>query len=128
MKNLSNELKYTKSHEWIRIDDECRATVGITDHAQSLLGDVVYVELPKLHSDAIAGNAIAVVESVKAASDVYAPLTGKVVETNTAVCENPELINQDAYGKGWLFVLELKNNTSLEGLLSSTDYAKYLAD
>src|SRR5437868_700615 len=102
MSKIPAQLQYTKSHEWVRQDEEY-FTVGITDHAQTMLGDLVYVELPEIESNLDSGQGCAVVESVKAAADIYSPLSGEVVEVNEAVIENPQLINDDPYGQGWLF-------------------------
>src|SRR5689334_17371006 len=104
MSEIPGDLKFLKSHEWARVEDNGQVTVGISDHAQSLLGDLVYVELPNVGDTIAAGAAAAVVESVKAASDVYAPISGKVVAVNDALGDKPETINEDAYGEGWIFV------------------------
>ncbi|TCT23468.1 glycine cleavage system protein GcvH [Thermomonas haemolytica] len=126
MSEIPGDLKFLKSHEWIRVEDGGKATVGISDHAQGLLGDLVYVELPNVGDTVEAGNACAVVESVKAASDVYAPVSGKVVEVNSALADKPETINEDPYGDGWLFVLEMSDPDQLSELLSPDDYAEQL--
>jgi len=123
MSEIPGDLKFLKSHEWARVEGNGRVTVGISDHAQGLLGDLVYVELPNVGDTVEAGAAVAVVESVKAASDVYAPVSGTVVEVNTALADKPETINEDAYGEGWLFVLELSDADQLADLLSPDDYA-----
>ncbi|OEY99829.1 MULTISPECIES: glycine cleavage system protein GcvH [Stenotrophomonas] len=128
MSEIPGDLKFLKSHEWARVDDSNRVTVGISDHAQGLLGDLVYVELPEVGADAKAGEQIAVVESVKAASDVYSPVSGKVVEVNSALADKPETINEDAYGDGWMFVVELSNKDELNDLLEPDDYAEGLDD
>ena len=125
---IPGDLKFLKSHEWVRIEGDGRATVGISDHAQGLLGDLVYVELPAVGDDVEAGNACAVVESVKAASDVYAPVSGKVLEVNSALTDKPETINEDAYGDGWLFVLQMSEPDQVKELLSPDDYEQALAD
>ena len=117
-----------KSHEWARVEGDGKVTVGISDHAQGLLGDLVYVELPNVGDRVEAGNACAVVESVKAASDVYAPVTGKVVEVNAALADKPETINEDAYGDGWIFVVEAEEPEQLNELLGPDDYAELLED
>ncbi len=122
MSNIPADLKYTKSHEWINNNENGTITVGITDHAQELLGDLVFVELPEVGKELEAGEPCAVVESVKAASDIYAPIAGEVVEVNEALEEEPELINSDPYGDGWLFKLKLADDTILDGLLSSDEY------
>lgn len=126
MSEIPGDLKFLKSHEWIRVEDGGKATVGISDHAQGLLGDLVYVELPNVGDTVEAGNACAVVESVKAASDVYAPVSGKVLEVNSALADKPETINEDPYGDGWLFVLEMSDPDQLSELLSPDDYAEQL--
>ena len=126
MSEIPGDLKFLKSHEWVRVEGDGKATVGISDHAQGLLGDLVYVELPNVGDSVEAGNAVAVVESVKAASDVYSPLSGKVVEVNSALADKPETINEDAYGEGWLFVLESSDADQLAELLSPDDYAELI--
>lgn len=126
MSEIPGDLKFLKSHEWARVEGDGRVTVGISDHAQGLLGDLVYVELPTVGDSVEAGNGVAVVESVKAASDVYAPVNGKVVEVNVSLADKPETINEDAYGEGWLFVLELDDTEQLNDLLSPDDYAELL--
>ena len=128
MSEIPGDLKFLKSHEWVRAEDNGKATIGISDHAQGLLGDLVYVELPNVGDQIQAGNACAVVESVKAASDVYAPVSGKVVEVNTALADKPETINEDAYGDGWLFTLEIDDAEQLNELLGPDDYAELLED
>ena len=128
MSEIPGDLKLLKSHEWVRIDGDGKATVGISDHAQGLLGDLVYVELPNVGDRVEAGNACAVVESVKAASDVYAPVTGKVVAVNAALADKPETINEDAYGEGWIFTVELEEPEQLNELLAPDDYAELLED
>ena len=128
MSEIPGDLKFLKSHEWARVEGNGRVTVGISDHAQGLLGDLVYVELPNVGDSVEAGNAVAVVESVKAASDVYSPLSGKVVEVNSALADKPETINEDAYGDGWLFTLEISDAEQLNELLSPDDYSELLED
>ena len=128
MNEIPGDLKFMKSHEWARVEDNGTVTIGISDHAQGLLGDLVYVELPSVGDDVTAGNACAVVESVKAASDVYAPVGGTVVEVNSALADKPETINEDAYGDGWLFVLEIDDAEQLNDLLGPDDYAELLED
>ena len=120
--NIPANLKYTKSHEWVRVDADGTVTVGITDHAQELLGDLVFVELPDVGKSLAAEQEAAVVESVKAASDVYAPIAGTVVEVNAAVPATPELINQDAYA-AWLFKLKPATAADVDGLLDAAAYA-----
>ncbi|KRG64903.1 Glycine cleavage system H protein [compost metagenome] len=128
MSEIPGDLKFLKSHEWARAEGNGRVTVGISDHAQGLLGDLVYVELPGVGDTVQAGNGAAVVESVKAASDVYSPVSGTVVEVNEAVTDKPETINEDAYGEGWLFVVELSDPAQLNDLLGPDDYAQMLED
>jgi glycine cleavage system H protein len=125
MNTIPKNLKYSKSHEWVRQDEDC-FTVGITDHAQCMLGDLVYVELPEPESSLEMGQECAVVESVKAAADVYCPISGEVIEINEAVLENPQLVNEDPYGKGWLFrVRPFENNH--KALLDAEQYTKQVA-
>ena len=126
MSEIPGDLKFLKSHEWARAEGNGRVTVGISDHAQGLLGDLVYVELPAVGDSVQAGNGVAVVESVKAASDVYSPVSGTVVEVNEALADKPETINEDAYGDGWLFVVELSEPEQLNDLLGPDDYAELL--
>ncbi len=128
MSEIPGDLKFLKSHEWARVEGDGKVTVGISEHAQGLLGDLVYVELPNVGDRYEAGTACAVVESVKAASDVYAPITGKVVEVNAALSDKPETINEDAYGDGWIFVLEAEEPEQLNDLLAPDDYAELLVD
>lgn len=123
--DVPNDLRYTKSHEWVRVDDEGIATIGITDHAQELLGDLVFVELPEPGTQLSAGAECAVVESVKAASDVYSPLSGEVIEVNEGLADSPETINQDAYDEGWIFRLRLSEPGELEALLDADAYAEH---
>ena len=128
MSEIPGDLRFLKSHEWARVEDSGRITIGISDHAQGLLGDLVYVELPNVGDRVEAGNACAVVESVKAASDVYSPVTGKVVEVNSALSDKPETINEDAYGDGWIFVVEAEEPEQLNELLGPDDYAELLEE
>ena len=125
---IPGDLKFLKSHEWARVEGDGKVTIGISDHAQGLLGDLVYVELPNVGDAIEAGTACAVVESVKAASDVYAPVSGKVVEVNSALADKPETINEDAYGDGWLFVLAINDTEQLNELLAPDDYAELLEE
>ncbi len=120
-----SDIRYTKDHEWVRLDG-ASATVGITDHAQQALGDVVFVELPEAGREVAAGEAIAVVESVKAASDVYAPLAGRVVEANPALADTPGLVNQAPAGEGWFFRIELADPSAVEALMDEDAYAALL--
>lgn len=124
MSDIPNNLKYNKSHEWISGPEDGVVTIGITDHAQEQLGDLVFVELPEVGANLNADGECAVVESVKAASDVYSPLSGEVTEVNEELADSPENINSDPYGSGWIFKLRLSNESELDGLLSADDYAK----
>ena len=128
MSEIPGDLKFLKSHEWARVEGNGRVTVGISDHAQGLLGDLVYVELPEVGATAKANEQIAVVESVKAASDVYSPISGTIVEVNSALADKPETINEDAYGAGWLCVIELSNKEEVNDLLDPDDYAELLEE
>lgn len=125
--NTPKELKYSKDHEWIRLEGN-RAVIGITDFAQSQLGDVVFVEVPEVGAEVAAGDGFSVVESVKAVSDIYAPLTGKVVEVNEALTDAPEIVNQDPYGDGWVAVIEISDSSELDSLLDSEEYEKLAAE
>jgi glycine cleavage system H protein len=125
--NIPEKLFYTKEHEWISVENEV-GTIGITDHAQTELGDVVYVELPESGSRFTAGQALGSVESVKAVSEIYSPVSGQVVEVNSAVVDAPETLNQDPYGKGWIVRLRLDDVTELHNLMSPQDYGKYLKE
>jgi len=122
MSNVPADLKYAKSHEWVRVNGDC-AVVGITDHAQHELTDVVFVELPEVGRKIKAGEACAVVESVKTASDIYSPLSGEIVEANKAVVDNPGLVNTEPYGGGWFFKLRLAEPGELNGLLGPDQYS-----
>jgi len=117
-----NDLRYTKTHEWLRDNGDGTVTVGITDHAQELLGDVVYVELPEVESSFNTEENIGVIESVKAASDLYSPLDGKVTEVNEALDSEPELINSAPFGEGWIFSMKLSNADDFETLLDANEY------
>jgi glycine cleavage system H protein len=128
MSEIPGDLKFLKSHEWARVEDDGKVTVGISDHAQGLLGDLVYVELPNVGDRIEAGTACAVVESVKAASDIYAPVTGTVVAVNEALNDKPETINEDAYGEGWIFTLEIEEREQLNDMLDPDAYAEMLED
>lgn len=121
MSNLPTELKYATTHEWVRVEGDI-ATVGITDHAQDAMGDLVYVELPEVGDDVKAGDEAGVVESVKAASDIYAPVTGEVVAVNAELNDSPESVNKDAYGDGWMFKIKLKDPAELDDLLDAAAY------
>lgn len=128
MSNVPGQLKYCKSHEWIKHEEGKTFIIGISDHAQSLLGDLVYVELPEIGREVSAGEECCVVESVKAASDVYSPVSGTVVEINEELLDNPEQVNQQPYDSGWLFKLEVENVGELEDLLDSNDYEEMITE
>ena len=123
MSNIPTELKYVTSHEWIRSEADGTVTIGITHFAQDQLGDVVFVELPEVGREVEQDEEIAVVESVKAASDIYAPLTGTIIAINEDLVDNPEWVNEDPYGKAWFFKMKLANKADLEDLLDADDYA-----
>jgi glycine cleavage system H protein len=126
MSEIPGDLKFQKSHEWARVEDNGQVRIGISDHAQGLLGDLVYVELPSVGDKLEAGASCAVVESVKAASDIYAPVSGEVVAVNEVLADKPETINEDAYGDGWLFVVDADNSDELDALLDPDDYAELI--
>jgi glycine cleavage system H protein len=119
-------VKFTNEHEWISVEGD-RATVGITDYAQQQLGDVVFVELPEKGREVAKGEAVAVVESVKAASDIYAPVSGEVIEANAALADAPGEVNNDAMGGGWFFRLRLSNAAELDGLMDQAAYDAFVA-
>ena len=121
--NVPTNLKYAKSHEWVRSEADGTVTVGITEHAQELLGDIVFIELPEVGTELAADEQAGVVESVKAASDVYAPITGEIVAVNDALVSAPEIANSDPYGDGWFFKIKPANAADLDGLLSAEQYA-----
>lgn len=127
MSNIPSDLKYAKSHEWLKVAADGTALVGITDYAQNSLGDITFVQLPKVGAALKAGESFGVVESVKAASDVYAPVAGTVVEVNKALDANPEKVNQAPYTDGWMLKLKLANAADAAALLSADDYAKATA-
>ncbi|WP_163830955.1 glycine cleavage system protein GcvH [Spartinivicinus ruber] len=124
MSNIPSELRYVSSHEWIRLESDGTAVIGITDHAQEQLGDVVFVELPELGTSLAASDDAGVVESVKAASDIYAPISGEVVAINEALEDEPELVNSDPYGDGWFFKVKLTNEEETNELLDAEGYAE----
>jgi glycine cleavage system H protein len=132
LSNIPSDLRYTKSHEWVRAAHgeapDGVVEIGITEHAQSALGDLVFVEVPEVGRALKAGEASAVVESVKAASDVYSPVSGKVVASNDQLATQPELLNQDPYGAGWMFRVQTNAPIDAATLMSAADYANYLAD
>lgn len=122
MSNVPTDLKYLDTHEWVRVEADGTVTVGITDFAQEQLGDVVFIELPEVGMEVEVGQEVAVVESVKAASDIYAPLTGKVIAINEVLVDTPELINEDSYDKAWFFKLEITNTAEIDNLLDAHGY------
>ncbi len=127
MSNIPKDLKYTKSHEWLKPNSDGTVTVGITHHAQDLMGDMVYVELPQAGAKVAAGKECGVVESVKAASDVYAPIAGEIVEANTVLSDAPETVNKDCYGAGWMFRMKPANKADLDALLDAKAYEALVA-
>ena len=128
MSNIPSHLQYTDSHEWVHADEDNNARIGITDHAQEALGDLVYVELPAVGDEIGQGDPCAVVESVKAASDIYTPVSGKVIAVNEALDADPAIINSDPYDDGWLFELELSDTEELEGLKGPEAYKETLEE
>ncbi|MCF6765008.1 glycine cleavage system protein GcvH [Thiotrichales bacterium 19S3-7] len=128
MSKVVNGLKYSDTHEWVRLEEGNIATIGITDHAQALLGELVYVELPQVGDEVNSGSEVGVVESVKAASDFYTPVSGRVVEVNEALVDNPNEVNDNPYENGWLFKIELSNMSEVENLLDAENYETALED
>jgi glycine cleavage system H protein len=122
MSMVEEDLKYADTHEWVRMDDEKIATVGISDHAQHLLGELVFVELPELGTEIEAGEEVGVVESVKAASDVYSPVSGTIIEINDVLERTPELVNSEPYGDGWLYRIKLTEPAEVDSLMSADQY------
>ena len=127
MSNIPKELRYTKSHEWVKLNGDGSVTAGVTHHAQDLMGDMVYVELPQAGTKVTSGKECGVVESVKAASDVYAPVSGEIVEANAALADSPETVNKDCYGAGWMFRLKPANKAELDSLLDAKAYEALVA-
>lgn len=119
---------FTKDHEWVSIGEDGIGTVGITDHATDALGDIVFVELPTVGADIVVGDSVVVVESVKAASDVYSPVSGKIIEVNEELFDNPAIVNEYPEENGWLFKIELSDTSEVENLLSAEQYANILSD
>lgn len=128
MNEIPSELLYAKSHEWVRNEGDGTVTIGITDHAQEMLGDLVFVDPPEVGETVEAGSDCAVVESVKAASDVYSPVSGEVVAVNETLQDAPETINEDAFGDGWIFRVKLSDPAELEALLDADSYTAMIAD
>jgi len=127
MRNIPSNLKYTQSHEWVRDEGDGVVSIGITDHAQEALGDLVFVELPEVGTQLDAGEECAVVESVKAASDVYSPVSGEVVKINELLGEAPETLNQDAYEEGWICKIRLSDPEEIDGMMDAASYAEHCA-
>ncbi len=127
MSSVPNELKYVKTHEWVRDEGDGTVTIGITDHAQKLLGDLVFVELPEIGTQIEAEAECAVVESVKAASDVYSPVTGEVIDINAGLADAPEIINEDPYESGWMFRVRLSDPDEIETLMDADAYIELCA-
>ena len=126
MSKIPSELRYVASHEWVRTESDGTVTVGITEHAQDLLGDMVFVELPDVGDTVSTGDDVAVCESVKAASDIYAPVSGEVIAVNEELEDAPELVNSDAFGEGWLFKIKLDDANEVESLLDAEGYQNVL--
>ena len=122
MSNIPSELRYATSHEWVRNEGDGTVTIGITEHAQDLLGDMVFVELPEVGENVSTGDDVAVAESVKAASDIYAPVSGEVIAVNEDLEDSPELVNSDAFGDGWMFKIKLDDASEVEALLDAEGY------
>jgi glycine cleavage system H protein len=128
MSNVPNELKYTKEHEWLREEADGTFTVGITEHAQELLGDMVFIDLPEVGTTVGQGDDCSVAESVKAASDIYAPISGEIVDVNRALEDAPEQVNSEPYGSGWIFKIKASDAAELEALLDASAYEALLED
>ena len=128
MSNVPNELKYTKEHEWLREEADGTFTVGITEHAQELLGDMVFIDLPEVGTQVGQGDDCSVAESVKAASDIYAPISGEIVEVNAELEDSPEQVNSEPYGSGWIFRIKASDATELAALLDAAAYEALLED
>ncbi|MGB0458887.1 MAG: glycine cleavage system protein GcvH [Porticoccaceae bacterium] len=128
MSDFPTELKYANSHEWARVESDGTVIVGITDHAQDALGDIVFIELPESGAEVEAGSEIAVVESVKAASDIYSPVSGEIVEVNSALEDEPELVNGSPYEDGWLFSVKINSSEDFSGLLDAEGYQALVED
>ena len=125
MSNIPDDLKYASTHEWISVNEDGLVTVGISDHAQEALGDIVFVELPEAGASVNSKEEVAVVESVKASSDIYSPLTGEVVEINESLLDSPETVNASPYELGWFFKIRMENEAELDDLMNSESYSEY---
>ncbi|GAB4188263.1 MAG: glycine cleavage system protein GcvH [Wenzhouxiangellaceae bacterium] len=128
MSEIPADLRYTESHEWVAVDEDGNLRIGITDHAQSKLGDLVFVDLPEPGATFSAGDACAVVESVKAASDIYAPVDGEVISINEDLADSPELVNNDPYNDGWLYTMSCADTDALDALMTAEQYSEKLED
>ena len=128
MSEIPTDLRYTSSHEWVRLEEDGSVTVGITDHAQDALGDLVFVELPEIGTSLAQGDACCVIESVKAASDIYMPITGEVVDTNQGLVDEPEVINNSCYDDGWIFKIQPDDEDDIEQLMDASTYESELED
>lgn len=127
MSNVPSELKFLSSHEWVLVEGDI-ATVGVSDHAQELLGDLVFVELPEVGSTVAAGDSVGVIESVKAASDTYAPVSGEVIEVNSDLEDSPERVNDDPYGDGWMYRVKMEDMDEIDNLLDADAYIESIAE
>jgi len=127
MSNVPSELKFLSSHEWLAVDGDI-ATIGVSDHAQELLGDLVFVELPEEGSTVLIGDTVAVIESVKAASDTYAPISGEIIEVNSELEDSPEKINDDPYGDGWMYKIKIEDHSEVDDMLDASAYAEIIAE
>ena len=128
MANIPTELRYAKTHEWAQLKDDGSVVVGISDHAQSALGDLVFVEAPEVGAEVASGDACAVVESVKAASDVYSPVTGEIIAANKALADAPEMVNQDPYGDGWIMRIKPADAGEIDEMMDAEAYEAYLEE
>lgn len=128
MSKIPSDLKYSEDHEWVRVEADGTATVGITDHAQKTLGDIVFIELPEIGRKLSAHDSVGVVESVKAASDIFTPVSGEIVAANQELGDAPEMANEEPYGDGWIFKIKLSDKSDLDKLLSPDAYAKLIAE
>jgi glycine cleavage system H protein len=128
MSNTPEDYKYTKTHEWVKVQDDGTVLVGITDHAQDALGELVFVEIPDAGINVVTGDAVAVVESVKSASDIYSPISGEIVASNEELEATPELVNEDAFERGWIFRIQPTDMGEVEELMDASDYASQLED
>lgn len=128
MSNVPGDLRYTREHEWARLDEDGRISVGITDYAQQQLGDIVYLKLPEVGDQVTGGEPLGEVESTKSVSDIYSPVSGSVAEVNVDCRDNPEAVNQDPYGEGWMVVIEPEDPAEYDGLLSPEEYERFLLE